>query len=190
MLDPRGELQPEITALLVTYRNAMAAIRLPGAINRQTALQAASPATETARLLTLFGSVLEGARLFAWLLALTGGLSIFVVLLSAARSREGDLALLQVMGATRLQVSSVVLLEGLMMAAAGAVLGVAAGHALIAVARASFPTLADIGLSPTLFHPGELGIVAAVLAIGVVAAMLPALKVFRTDLAQTLSRAS
>ena len=190
VLDPRGELQPEITALLVTYRNAMAAIRLPGAINRQTALQAASPATETARLLTLFGSVLEGARLFAWLLALTGGLSIFVVLLSAARSREGDLALLQVMGATRLQVSSVVLLEGLMMAAAGAVLGVAAGHALIAVARASFPTLADIGLSPTLFHPGELGIVAAVLAIGVVAAMLPALKVFRTDLAQTLSRAS
>lgn len=190
VLDPRGGPQPEVTALLVTYRNAMAAIRLPGAINRETALQAASPATETARLLTLFGSALDGARLFAWLLALTGGLSIFVVLLSAARAREGDLALLQVMGATRMQVTSVVLLEGLMMAAAGALLGVAAGHALIGIAAANFPTLGEIGLTPLLFHPGEIGIVAAVLGIGVIAALLPALKVFRTDLAHTLSRAA
>jgi len=190
ILDPRGRPEPEVTALLVTYRNAMAAIRLPAAINRQTALQAASPATETARLLELFGSVLDGARLFAWLLTLTGGLSIFVVLLSAARAREGDLALLQVMGATRMQVASVVLLEGLIIAGAGALSGVLAGHALLGVARAAFPTLADIGLSPLLFHPGELAIVASVLGIGILAALLPALTVFRTDLAQTLSRAT
>ena len=190
VLDPRGGPQPEITAILISYRNAMAAIRLPAAINRQTALQSASPAAETARLLTLFGAAIEGARIFAWLLALTAGLSIFVVLLSASRSREGDMALLQVMGATRWQVMGVVLLEGLMMAAAGALIGLVAGHALIGVGRMAFPTLADIGLSPWLLHPGEAAIVAAMLGIGTVAAVIPALRVFRTDLALTLSRGS
>lgn len=186
----RGELEPEVTALLVTYRNASAAIRIPGLINRQTALQAAVPATETARLLTLFGSAIDGARIFAWLLAATGGLSIFVALLNAARAREGDLALLRVMGATRGAVFGTILLEGLITAALGAVLGVAAGHALLWLAGRSFQTLADLGLAAFIFHLGEIAIVAAVLAIGALAALIPAIRVFRTDLATTLARAA
>jgi putative ABC transport system permease protein len=190
VLDPRSGPAPDITAILVTYRNAMAAVRLPSAINRETALQAASPATETARLLTLFGAALDGARLFAWLVALTGLLSVFVVLLSAATAREGDMALLRVMGATRAQAAGTVLLEGLIIAAAGALLGLAAAHALLALGAALFPTLAAVGVGPHLFHPGELAIAAAVLGLGVVAALIPALRISGTDLAETLARAT
>ncbi|MDP9421872.1 MAG: ABC transporter permease [Pseudomonadota bacterium] len=190
VLDARGELQPEVTALLVSYRNASGAIRIPGMINRQTEMQSAVPAIETARLLTLFGSAIEGARIFAWLLALTGGLSIFVALLNQARAREGDLALLRVMGATRSTVFGTILLEGLVTAAAGVVLGLVLGHALMWIAGRSFQTLADIGLSAFNFHPGEVAIAAAVLGIGIVAALLPAARVFRVDLARTLARAS
>ncbi|WP_246047825.1 ABC transporter permease [Hankyongella ginsenosidimutans] len=94
-------LEPELTALLVTYRNAAGAMRVPAMINRQSALQAAVPATETARLLDLLGASLEGLRIFAWLLAATGGLAILVALVGMVRSREGNLALLRVMGASR-----------------------------------------------------------------------------------------
>lgn len=191
VLDARGsELQPEVTALLVTYRNAAGAIRIPGMIDRQTALQSAVPAIETARLLTLFGSGIHGARIFAWLLALTGGLSIFVALLNAARARAGDLALLRVMGATRAQVFGTILLEGLITAAAGVLAGVALGHALLWLAGRSFQTLADLGLSAFVFHSGELAIAAVVLAIGASAALIPASRVFRTDLARTLAQAN
>lgn len=190
VLDPRGGPQAEITAILVTYRNAMAAIRLPSAINRETALQAASPAVETARLLTLFGAALDGARLFAWLVAITGLMSVFVVLLSAASAREGDMALLRVMGASRLQAAGTVLLEGLMIAAAGALVGLLAGHALLAAGARLFPTLAAVGIGPQLFHPGELAILAAVLGLGVAASLIPAWRVYRTDLAETLGRAT
>lgn len=190
VLDRRAAPEPEITAILVTYRNAMAAVRLPAAINRQTALQAASPAAETARLLGLFGAALDGARLFSWLIALTGALSVFVVLLSAAKAREGDMALLRVMGATRSQAAGTVLLEGLIIAAVGAVLGLAAAHGLLAVGAAQFPTLAAIGVGPALFHPGEIVIAAAVLGLGVIAALIPAARVYRTDLAETLGRAT
>jgi putative ABC transport system permease protein len=183
-------LEPDLTALLVTYRNAAAAMRVPVTINRQSALQAAVPATETARLLDLVGASLDGIRIFAWLLAATGGLAILVALVGMARSREGDLALLRVMGASRIAVFSTVMLEGVITAFTGALLGWVAAHGLIMVARAKFPTLADIGLSP--FEPlaAELALLLGVLGIGALAALVPALTVYRFDLARVLARAA
>lgn len=186
--DARGKMQPEVTALLVTYRSAFGAVSVPGFINRQTGLQAAVPAIETARLLTLFGAGIEGARLFAWLLAATGGLAIFVALVNAASAREGDLALLRVMGATPATVFGTILLEGLITAGIGAAIGVGGGHAVLAIATSQFRTLGDIGIDPWRFQPEELGIMLGVLAIGAVAAMIPATRVFGLDLARTLAR--
>ncbi|MEP3225630.1 MAG: FtsX-like permease family protein [Parasphingorhabdus sp.] len=188
--DARAALEPELTALLVSYRNASGAIRIPAMVNRQTEMQAAVPATETARLLDLLGVSLEGARIFAWLLAAIGGLAIFVALFSMARSREGDLALLRVMGATRPQLFSTILLEGLVTAAAGAFLGWILAHGLITVARNSFATMRDLGLTAWQPAPQEGFIILAVLLIGVIAAIIPALRVMRVDPAAILSRAS
>ncbi|MGL5837160.1 MAG: ABC transporter permease [Sphingorhabdus sp.] len=189
-LTERGELKPEITALLISYRSAAGAVRIPAMVNRQTEMQAAVPATETARLLSLLGVGIDGARLFAWLLAITGGLSIFVALLNAAQAREGDLALLRVMGATRGSVFGTILSEGLITAVAGIILGFAIAFGAMALAVSSFGQLGDLGVDPFKFHPAMLGIVATVLGIGIVAAFIPALRVFRTDLAATLARAS
>ena len=183
-------IEPEITALLVRYRNASAAMRLPSQVNRQSALQAAAPAAEAARLLGLFGSIIEGARLFGWLLALSAGLSLFVALWNATRAREGDLALLRVMGARPSTVFGTILIEGLLIAAIGALGGIAAAHGLIALASASFPTLDELGLSAMRFLPGEGVILIAALAIGLVAALIPAIRIFRVDLATTLARYS
>jgi putative ABC transport system permease protein len=183
-------MEPEVTALLVRYRNASAAMRLPSQINRQTALQAAAPAAEAARLLGLFGSIIEGARLFGWLLAMSAGLSLFVALWSATRAREGDLALLRVMGARPATVFGTILIEGLLIAAIGALGGIAIAHGLIALASASFPTLDELGLSALRILPGEGLILLAALAIGLVAALIPAIRIFRVDLATTLARYS
>lgn len=190
-LDETGPdaLEPELTALLVTYRNAAAAIRVPSMINRQTALQAAVPATETARLLDLVGASLDGIRIFAWLLAATGGLAILVALVGMVRSREGDLALLRVMGASRMQVFGTVMLEGVLTALAGAVLGWIVAHALVMAARANFPALAELGLTAWRPLPTEIALGLGVIAIGALAALVPALSVFRLDPARVLARA-
>ncbi len=157
-------------------------------INRQTNMQAAVPAVETARLLSLLGVGVDAARLLAWLLALTGGLSIFVALLNAASAREGDLALLRVMGASAGGIFGTILLEGLVTAAAGVVAGLAVGHGTLALAKGNFEQLQDIGIDPWRIDPGEIWLAAAVLAIGAMAALIPAIRVFRTDLATTLAR--
>lgn len=181
-------LQPELTALLVTYRNASGAIRIPAMVNRQTEMQAAVPATETARLLELLGASIEGVRVFAWMLAITGGLAIFVALLNMARNREGDLALLRVMGASRVQVFATVILEGVITAALGALAGWVGAHALIMIARSNFATLSDLGLTAWSPVAGEAILIVAVLAIGALAALVPALRVYRIDPAKVLAR--
>lgn len=184
----RAAPAPEVTALLVSYASPAAAIRLPATINRQTALQAAVPAQETARFLALFDGAIAGARALALLIAAAAALSIFTVLLAAARTRAGDLALLRVMGARPGQVFGTVLAEGLLVAAAGALLGLVLGHAVVEVAARSFPALAGIGVSGMTLLAGEGGILAGALVLGALAALVPAAAVFRTDLAATLAR--
>ncbi len=189
-LQERGELQPEITALLVTYRNAAGAVRIPAVINRQTQLQAAVPAVETARLLSLFGASIAGAQIFAWLMAAVGGLAVFVALFAAVQTRAEDLALLRVMGAGRGFVFSSILFEGVIVALLGIVLGILAGHGLLLAAVQRFSTLSDLGFDPLTLHPGEALISLGVLGIATIAALIPALRVYGADVIRTLARSS
>lgn len=181
--------RPEVTAILVQYRSALGAVQLPGFINRQTDLQAAVPAVELARVLSLVGIGLDTMRVLALLQMLTAGLSIFVALYGSLQKRQGDMALLRVIGASRAQVFGQVMLEGLLLAAAGAVLGLLLGHAVIGAAQAVFPELQELGVSALRFDPAELLIVLGALGLGLLAALLPAIQVYRTDLAQTLAEA-
>ena len=189
ILQARGNgLEPELTALLVSYRNSSGAIRIPAMINRQTQMQSAIPAAQTARLLELLGASVDGIRVFAWLMAITGGLAILVALLNMARSRENDLALLRVMGASRVQVFATIIMEGVITAALGAGLGWVLAHSLLMGARANFSTLANLGLQPWQPVAAEALLVAAVLGIGALAALIPALRVYRIDPAKILAR--
>lgn len=184
-----GHAEPEITALLVRYRSPLAAVRLPRFINAQTQLQAAAPAVEITRLMSLMGVGIEAARGFAVLLIVTSGLSIFVALYTALRQREGDLAMLRVMGAAPAAIFGQVILEGLVLAAAGTALGVLMGHGALALAARAFGQLADMGLTGLSFDPAEIYIVLGALALGVIAAAIPAARVFGVDIADTLQKA-
>lgn len=179
----------EVTAVLVRFDSPIAAVRLPGFVNRQTNLQAAVPAVEVSRLLALVGVGLDAVRAFAVLLMLTAGLSIFVALLTALKEREGDMAMLRVIGASRAAIIGQVASEGLILAAAGAALGLALGHGVIALAAANIEQLHQLGLSATHVHPGEAWIVAAALIIGLIAALIPAVRVLQSDIAETLANA-
>ena len=180
-------MEPEVTALLVAYASPLAAVQLPGFINRQTNLQAAVPAVEITRLLGLVGLGLDAVRALAVLLMLTAGLSIFVALYTALRQREGDMAMLRVIGASRASIFAQMIFEGVALAAAGALLGLALGHVVIGLAAANIRQLAELGLDASRFEAGELWIIAGALAIGFAAALLPALRVFRADIAETLT---
>ena len=82
-----------------------------------------------------------------------------------------------------------ILLEGLLLAAGGLILGLLLGHGVVALAAASFAQLREMGLTALRFEPAEFAVGAAALALGAVSALIPALRVFRVDIANTLAHA-
>jgi putative ABC transport system permease protein len=177
----------EITMVLVRYASPLAAASLPRRINSETGYVAASPAYETARLLSIFGVGLDVLRAFAYLLIGASALMLFVALVQALEERRYDLAILRALGAHRLQVAAVLLIESSALAATGALLGWLLGHALAALAGVVFPVAAPIASAAWRFAPGEAWIVALAILAGILAAAGPARRAYRLDVAATLA---
>jgi putative ABC transport system permease protein len=177
----------EITSLLVRYKSPVAAVELPLLVNRESALQAASPAFETARLLSLVGIGVDTLRGLGLLLIATAGLSVFIALSNAMQERRYDLAVMRTLGASRAQLFTQPLLEALLLAGAGALLGIAAGHAVAEAVGHFLPEGRNMGLSGLTWLPQELYVLILALLVGLVAALLPAIQAYRTDIAAVLA---
>ena len=177
----------EVTLVLVRYRSPLAAATLPRAINASTQLVAASPALETARLLTVFGVGTDVLRGFAWLLVAASALMLFVALAQALEERRYDLAILRTLGATRMHVASVLLLESLTLTALGALLGIGMGHLAAAAIASWLPSAATLAPAASRWLADEWLILALALGAGILAALLPAWRAARLDVAAALA---
>jgi putative ABC transport system permease protein len=177
----------EVTLVLVRYATPVAAVSLPRAINSESALVAASPAYETARLLTVFGVGIDLVRAFAVLLVAASALMLFVALAQALEDRRYDLAILRALGARRAQVAFVLLAESLLLTAIGTALGLVLAHGLAALAAATVPQAAPLAAAAGRFDPAEWAIAGLALAAGILAALWPAWRAWRLDVAATLA---
>jgi putative ABC transport system permease protein len=178
----------QITALLLRYRTPLAAATLPRHVNSTTTMQAASPAYETARLMNLVGVGVDAMRVFAIVLMATAGISMFVALMSALQERRYDLALLRTLGARPGTLFALLAAEGVTLVVAGAILGLALGHAAtealgIWIARSN--PWAITGLA---WDPAEAWVILAVLAAGALTCLAPAIQAYRRDPAILLKR--
>ncbi len=177
----------EVTVVLVRYRSPVAAATLPRAINRDTDWVAASPAYETARLLAVFGAGLDLMRAFAVLLLVASTLMLFVALAQGFEERRYDLAILRTLGASRWRVASVLLIESLLLAALGGVLGLALAHAAAVGLGAWHPEAAPLADAARRWVPGEWIVIVLALGTGILAALWPAWRAARLDVAATLA---
>jgi putative ABC transport system permease protein len=182
-----GERPLEVTALLIRYTSPLAAVQLPLLVNQQSALQAASPAFETTRLLALVGVGIDTLRAFGLLLIASAGLSVFIALSNAMQERRYDLAVMRTLGASQRQLLAQPLLEGLLLAGAGALLGLLLGHAVAEVVGRLLPQGRDMGLTGLTWLPEELYVLVLAMGVGLIAALLPAIQAYRTDIAAVLA---
>jgi putative ABC transport system permease protein len=178
----------EVTVILVQYASPLAAAMLPRQINAKSELQAASPAYETARLFRIVGAGVEALRAFAVVLILAAGLSVFIALYTALEERRYDLAVMRTLGASPARLFGLLLAEGLVLALAGALLGLALGHGLAAALGAWLEAQQQYPVSGLVWRPEELVVVAVALAVGIGAALVPAWRAYRTDVSRTLAQ--
>lgn len=180
----------EITAMLIQYRSPTAAITFPRQVNADSALVAAAPAIEVTRVLRLVGAGLDGLRTFAWLLIVSAGLSIFAALYGSLRARRGDIAMLRCLGATRVEVLIALLLEGLLLTVMGILIGFLTAHFAVEFMGQWLAATRGVTITGFTWLAVEWGLIGGLLAVGVLASVIPALQAYRTDVAKTLSESS
>ena len=182
------EQAKEVTVVLVQYASPLAVASLPRAINSQSELQAASPAYETARLFRMLGVGIEALRGFALLLIFAAGLSVFIALYTALEERRYDLAVMRTLGASPRRLFGLLMTEGVVLSLAGALLGLVLGHALASVLGLWLEREHHYSISGLEWRLEELWLVGIALAVGILAAFLPAWRAYRTDVSQTLAQ--
>lgn len=180
----------EITSVLLQMRNPMAKLTWQRIIPQNTKMQAASPAIEINRLFTLFGVGIDALRYLAYGIMLISGISIFIALFNTLKERKSEFALLRVNGAKRRQLLALVLIESLLLCLVGFIFGTILGR--IALVMISKSSEADFKLS---FNPYEFiwnkegWLLALTLIVGIVAALIPAIKAYSLNISKTLANA-
>ncbi len=175
----------EITALLIKYKNPIAAIQLPRLINTQTNMQAASPAFESARLFTILGSAKTVLMSLAYLLVFISALSIFIALYNSLKERKYDLAIMRSMGASRFKLWSSMVLEGVSLTFLGTISGLFLAHIMLFVFIQSIGD--KTGLIAFQFYVEELYLLVSGVLLGLICSLLPAWQAYRTDIHKVLA---
>ncbi|CAM3840246.1 FtsX-like permease family protein [Roseateles saccharophilus] len=184
--DEAADDRREITLALVRYRSPLAAVMLPRWVNAQDGLQSAAPALETARLMRLVGAGTEVLRGFGLVLLAAAGLSVWVALLHAVRARQGDLAMLRMLGAPARRVAALIALEALLLAGLAAVLGLAAGHGLVAVLERLLAERQSLRLGALGWSEAEWLVPLLAGGLALLAAAWPAWRAYRLDVTTLL----
>jgi len=181
--------EKEVTTLLVRYRNkkGFQALNMPRNINENTDLQAASPAIEMNRLYSIMGVGTDALETLAKIIVLVSGLSIFISLFSSLKDRKYELALMRVMGASRGYLFFLIVLEGLILAILGYLLGLLISHLGMSLLSGYLEDAYQYQFSGWRFFQEEFYLLLGALALGFLAALIPAFQAYQTDISETLT---
>ena len=180
----------EITAVLLKFRNKMGIVTWPRIIAQNTKMQVASPALEVNRLFSLFGIGIQALQYLAYGIMLISGISIFIALYNTLKERKNEFALLRVNGAKRMQLMQLVLIESLLLCIVGFIFGTVLGRVSILWISASSEQDFKMSFNPYEFLWNKEGVLFLLtIGVGIVAALIPAIKAYKLNISKTLANA-
>ena len=159
-------------------------------INQGAEAQAAVPGDEISQLFEgTIGDVQWVLLLFAVMIVIVAGIGIMVSIYNSMSDRRQEIAVMRALGADRVTIMLVVLLESILLSLGGGVLGLLLGHGVVELLG---PLIAErIGMSVNLlqFRAMELVLIPGLVVLASVVGYLPAVAAYRTDVARWLMAA-
>ncbi len=177
----------EITSMFLFFKNRMGNVQLPRMINENTDMQAASPAFEMARLYNMMGQGENLMKLLAIIIMIVSALSIFISLFKSLRSRKYELALMRVSGASPTWLFLLIIFEGIIIAVLGYIIGMIISHGGMQLLSGYLTEEYRYEFSGGIFLPEEGMMFIGAVLIGLIAAIIPAILAFNTNISETLS---
>jgi len=152
--------------------------------------QAVMPVFEIKQLFDIIGNINSLLLVIAYLVIFVAAISILVSLYNSMSERKRDIAIMRSLGATKLTILKIVILEGALLSFTGAAAGILLGHIVVFFMKNNISDLAGIQISGTTFSIIELYILAGTLLLGILVSIIPALKAYKTDVAKNLNPVS
>lgn len=179
----------EISAVLVQLRAATAGFMLDMMYNKQGnrltfAFPVGAIVAELFQKISWFDRVLE---LVAYLVAVVAAGSVLASIYNSMSARQRDLAILRAMGARRRTIFGTVVLEAAAIGAIGAVVGFAVYFGLLTGVAALIRAQTGVVLEVWRWQPVLVAVPTAMIALCALGGVIPALKAYRTPVAETLS---
>ena len=177
----------EITAMLIQYKTTRARFTLPGIANNTDGMMAAEPAIEIMQLFELIEPAISIISLMAMIIVVIASVSMFIAMLNSLKDRQYEIAIMRTMGASTIKVFTMILLEGFLLAILGYLLGIGVSHVGMELFSGYLAETYHYDFTGWIWLEEEWFILVGAIVIGIVSALYPAVKAYRTDISKILS---
>ena len=179
----------DVSAVLVKLRTPVAGKSLELLYNRQgNRFTFAWPiAEQVAYLFERFGWFDQVLTLVAWLVALVATGSVLASIYNSMSARKRDLAILRALGARRGTIFGAIVLEAAAIAALGMLIGFVIYFVVVSVVAAVIRAQTGVVLNPLAWDAVLVWAPAAMILLSALAGIVPAIKAYRTNVAEGLA---
>ncbi|WP_438446272.1 ABC transporter permease [Gorillibacterium sp. sgz5001074] len=171
----------EVTALIVKPKSLTGAMAMRNQFEAMDNIQAVFSSKAVADVVNLVDSGSQVLQVVTALCVVLAAMTLMLSLLAAAKERKRDAGLLRLIGKTRGFVWASFMGEGMMLTAAGLLLGLLAGHAGSWMSVDVVYGFSGVRLEAWSVAPGEGLLAAGALVLGALSAAGPAFGMYKTD---------
>ena len=177
----------EITAMLIKFKSPMNIIQFPRQINENTNLQAAVPSYEISRLFKLFGFGIETLSYLAYIIIIVSGFSLFINLFNSMSERKYEMALIRTLGASRFQLSTMIIFESLILTILGFILGLLFSRFGVMFVSSLMEESLNYNLNSFKVLSEEYWLLGLSVLIGLISSLIPAVQVYKMNISKILA---
>jgi putative ABC transport system permease protein len=176
-----------LTAVLVRLKRLSDIPSLHRELNVTPETQAVIPSSVLLSIFNLLALAEEVLKMILAIVALVVLLYLFVAMYSATLQRRREIATMRALGARRLTILLIVLLESCIITLMGGILGLSGGYGLALLGARIMAERGGLVLHPPVFTLLQPLVLAGVVGLGTFAGLIPAILAYRTEVADNLA---
>jgi putative ABC transport system permease protein len=179
-----------LTAILVRPKRLSDIPSLHRERNVALESQAVIPSSVLLTIFNLLGLAEEVLKMILVIVAVVVLLYLFVSMYGATLQRTREIATMRALGARRVTILIIVLLESCTITLIGGVLGLGSGYGIALLGAQVIAERGGLALNLPMFTPLQPVMLAGVVGLGTLAGLIPAIMAYRTEVADNLAHLS
>ena len=155
-------------------------------LRRDTSITVASPANQIDRLFTIVGNIDQVFVAMAIAVLISSGIGILLALWNSMEQRRRQIAILRVLGCSRGRIFSLVITESVLIGVCGTLLGILTCWLGSTIAADQIQARLGVVIDPRLDPSTIIIVIAGTLVLATLSGLAPALRAYRTSVAENL----